>query len=180
MSQQHQAQLIQMIETLLADTEMNITQLQHYARLQQRTELQQALHKIRGGYATLGAEQLARVSKDLELMLEQPSPFTEADLSEFIAIYRQSCAELHAELIKYQPDATTPHIKLNIVQLYYQLQQQDMQACDQVLACQTDLLQLFGPAGAARFSQLVLALNFSDAAAMLLPFLPDSHRADHK
>ena len=178
MSKQHQAQLLQMINTLLANTETNIAQLQHYARQQQRREMQQALHKIRGGYATLGAEQLASVSKALELALEHQQPFSEQDLAEFISVYRQSCDALQAEITKLQSNTATEQQVLDIAQLYYLLIQQNMQACDIVQNSMAQLRQLLPSAVAESFSQHVFALNFTAAAAILLPLLPPEHRLD--
>lgn len=179
-SQQHQPQLIRMINTLLDDAEKNISQLQNFAKAQQRQELQQALHKIRGGYATLGAERLANVSKALELALEHQQAFSEADLDEFISVYRQSCAALHEEITKLHSATAPEQATLDLVQLYYSLRQQDMQACAQVQNAQQQLKQLMTPAVADNFSQLVFALDFTAAAAILQPFLPPEHRSNTK
>ncbi|HEY9044152.1 MAG TPA: Hpt domain-containing protein [Rheinheimera sp.] len=180
MSQQHQPQLIRMISTLLADAEKNISQIQSYAQAQQRQELQQTLHKIRGGYATLGAEDLAHVSKTLELALEQQQPISEADLTGFISIYRQSCAALQQEITKLQSDVPPEQAGLDLVQLYYLLRQQDMQACALVQNGQDQLKQLLTTAVADNFSQQVFALNFTAAAVILQPFLPAEHRSNPK
>jgi len=178
MSQQHQPQLIRMISTLLADAEKNISQIQSYAKAQQRQELQQTLHKIRGGYATLGAEQLASVSKALELTLEHQQPFSEQDLAEFISVYRQSCDALQAEITKLQSNTAAEQPALDIAQLYDLLIQQNMQACDVVQNSMTQLRLLLTPPVADSFSQHVFALNFTAAAAILQPLLPPEHRSD--
>ena len=177
MSQQHQPQLIRMISTLLADAEKNISQIQSYAKAQQRQELQQTLHKIRGGYATLGAEDLAHASKTLELSLEQQLPLSETDLAEFISISRQSCVILQQEITKLQADIGSGQTELDIIQLYYLLRQHNMQACDLVQNNQEQLKQLLTKAVADNFSQHVFALNFSAAAAILQPFLPPEQRS---
>jgi|GEM_PF-1523836 chemotaxis protein histidine kinase CheA len=178
MSKQHQAQLLQMIKTLLADAETNIAQLQHYARQQQHREMQQALHKIRGGYATLGAEQLASVSKALELALEHQQPFSEQDLAEFISVYRQSCDALQAEITKLQSNTATEQPAQDIAQLYNLLVQQNMQACDLVQNSPEQLRKILSPAVAESFIQQVFALNFTAAAAILQPLLPPEHKSD--
>ena len=180
MSQQHQPQLIRMISTLLADAEKNISQLQSYAKAQQLQELQQTLHKIRGGYATLGAEDLAHISKTLELALEQQQPFSEADLAEFISVYRQSCVALQQEISKLQGDIEPEQTVLDIVQLYYLLRRQDMQACTLVQNNQAQLKQLLTNTLADEFSQHVFALNFTAAAVILQPFLPPEQRSTQK
>lgn len=180
LSPQHQTQLLRMIETLLANAESNITQLLSYAKAQQREELQQALHKIRGGYATLGADLLARVSKALELKLEHQHPFSEQDLDEFITVYRQSCAALQSEITKHQHTTSTETVALDIVQLYYLLRQQDMKAFDVVQNSQAQLQKLLTPELASSFTQQVFALNFTAAATTLQQFLPPEHRSSTK
>jgi chemotaxis protein histidine kinase CheA len=176
MSQQHQAQLLQMINTMLDGVEQTIVQIQLNVQQQQRLELQQTLHKIRGGYATLGAEKLALASKALEQMLGNNLPFSDADTAEFITLYRQTCAEMRSEIALYQQDSTPQQQPLNINRLYTMLMQHDMQACQLVQSNQKQLSKVLAPSAVACFTRHVAALEFASAARMLEPHLTSNRR----
>jgi HPt (histidine-containing phosphotransfer) domain-containing protein len=176
MSQQHQAQLLQMISNMIDDAEPAIAKIQLNVKQQQRLELQQTLHKIRGGYATLGAEKLALESKALEQMLENNLPFSDADTAEFITLYRQTCAEMRTEIALYQQDSAPQQQPLNVNRLYTMLMQHDMQACQLVQSSQKELSKVLAPSEAASFTQHVAALEFVSAARMLEPHLTSNRR----
>jgi chemotaxis protein histidine kinase CheA len=181
MSQQHQAQLLLMVKNMLDIAEHNITQIEQFLQQQQKLALQQLLHKIRGGYATLGAEKLAEKSRELEHQLDKEAKIADADVTDFIQLYRQTCQDMHAELTRYPKhvqNTATQHPPLQLNQLYTMLVQQDMQACQIVQQTQNALAQLLTPAGAARFSQHVGALEFSCAAEILKPYLTSNRGKD--
>jgi HPt (histidine-containing phosphotransfer) domain-containing protein len=177
MSQQHQAQLLLMVANMLDDAENNIEQIQQYVQQQQRLKLQQLLHKIRGGYATLGAETLAQTSRALEHLLETDAPFNQADIADFVSIYRQTCTEMRTELTRYPQDSPRQNQPLHLNQLYTMLIQQDMQACQLVQASLSELEQLLTPAGAARLNQHIAVLDFVTAAQILEPHLARHRRS---
>jgi chemotaxis protein histidine kinase CheA len=175
MSPQHQSQLIQTVRNMLDIAEDNILHFQRLLQHQQLSELQQTLHKIRGGFATLGAEQLAEESLAIEHLLDTDASLSAAMLTRYIQLYRLTCSEMQAALNAFQPAAIADSVPLNLPQLYTMLLQQDMQACQLVTSNRLALEQLLTPAGAARFCQSVTALNFIAAAQMLEPFLsPDN------
>lgn len=178
MSLQHQAQLVQMVQTMLDTVADNIELMRNYARQQQRLELQQTLHKIRGGYATLGAEQLAQVCRSLEHLLESHAAFDELSLKDVIDMYQQTAAELQTELAVYQQKDDSAEQPLKLRQLYTLLIQQDMQACQLTHSGQKTLAKVLSPATAARFSQHVAALEFATAAQILLPHLDTDDNTD--
>jgi len=179
MSVQHQAQLVQMVQAMLDAVPDNIERMRNYARQQQRLELQQMLHKIRGGYATLGAEQLAQVCRSQEHQLESHAAFDEQSLQDVIDMYLQTSAELQSELAGYQQKSSANSEQpLNLHQLYTLLIQQDMQACQLTQSGQTALAKVLSPATAARFSQHVAALEFATAAQILLPHLDIDDNTD--
>lgn len=171
MSVQHQAQLVQMIETMLSAAADNISLMRHYVKQPQPVELQQLLHKIRGSYATLGAEQLAQVCRSIEHALENHAPVSEQQLQALISIYQQTCDQIQHELAAYQHHTTDSNPSIDLQQLYTLLVQQDMQACQLAQSAQHLLAQLMTPAAAARFSQHIAALEFATAAAMLQRYL---------
>jgi HPt (histidine-containing phosphotransfer) domain-containing protein len=171
MSPQHQAQLVQMVNAMLDAAASNIELMRRYTHRQQRLELQQMLHKIRGGYATLGAEQLAQACRRLEHILESDAAVTEHNLAQVIALYQQTCAEMRTELGAYQQHAGSDEQPLDLRQLYTLLIQQDMQACQLTQSGQKTLALVLTPATAARFSQHVAALEFATAAQILQPHL---------
>ena len=178
MSVQHQAQLVQMIETMLNAAADNISLMRHYVQQPQPVELQQLLHKIRGSYATLGGEQLAQACRSIEHALENHTAVSEQQLQALISIYQQTCDQIQQELAAYQrstPDST-PTVDLQ--QLYTLLVQQDMQACQLAQAAAQQLATLLTPAGAARFSQHIAALEFATAAQLLKPHLSSADDAD--
>lgn len=182
MSKQHQAQLLQMINTMLADADANIVCIQQHAAQENSAQLQQMLHKLRGAYATLGAEQLASLSQDLEHALETGIACSQLKFTDFIRVYRQTCTEIQTVLTQYQPDtpltsATNNHPPLNTLQLFTLLQQQDMQAGEIARANLSALEQLLTPLGATKFSQYVSELNFAEAATMLQPFVTAACKA---
>jgi chemotaxis protein histidine kinase CheA len=175
MAPQHQSQLIKTVRNMLDIAEDNILHLQRLLQLQQRSALLQTLHKIRGGYATLGAEQLAEESLAIEHLVDTNASLSAAMLTHFIQLYRRTCSEMQAALNAYQPAAIADSVPINLPQLYAMLLQQDMQACQVVTSNRLALEQLLTSTGAARFCQSVTALNFIAAAQMLEPFLsPDN------
>ena len=177
MSKQHQAQLISMVQTMLDAAEDNITLLQQQLLQQQYSEMQKLLHKIRGGFATLGAEQLAIESKQLEHQLESTKQASSDNLQAVVSVYRQTCQAIQTVLNGYQQISEQDSSTLDITRLHNLLLQQDMQACDMAQNSQQALTALLGANAAADFSKLVAALEFAKAAQLLQPHLPASNKA---
>lgn len=177
MSKQHQVQLINMVQTMLDAAEDNITLLQQQLSQQQYSEMQQLLHKVRGSFATLGAEQLAIESKQLEHQLESTKQASPDNLQAVVSVYRQTCQAIQAVLNGYQQTSEQDSTALDITQLHSLLLQQDMQACDLAQNSLQALTALLGANAAADFSQLVAALEFAKAAQLLQPHLPANTKA---
>jgi len=177
MSKQHQAQLINMVQTMLNAAEDNITLLQQQLLQQQYNEMQQLLHKIRGGFATLGAEQLAIESKQLEHQLESTKQASSDNLQAFVSVYRQTCLAIQTVLNGYQQTSEHDSAALDITRLHNLLLQQDMQACDMAQNSQQALTAMLGANAAADFSKLIAALEFAKAAQLLQQHLPASNNA---
>ena len=175
MSKQHQAQLINMVQTMLDGAEDNIARLQQHFQQQQFSALQQLLHKIRGGFATLGAEQLAVESKQLEHHLDTPQQIEPDELESVIQTYRATCLAIKTVLETYQDATVSNCSELDIAQLYNLLRQQDMHASDLTHRSQQALVTLLGNDIAENFIQLVTALEFAQAARLLHPHLPADH-----
>lgn len=186
MSKQHQAQLVQMINSMLADTETNIALIQQYVLHNNTNELQHLLHKLRGGYATLGAEQLANLSKTLELTIETGNNGQQLAISPFIHVYRQTGVAIRAALSQFQANAITTDISLaladiqttsTISQLFTLLQQQDMHAVALCHANQAALAHLLTPLAAVKFNRFISELNFAEAATLLQLFVATGPKA---
>jgi chemotaxis protein histidine kinase CheA len=179
MSPQHQAQLIQTVKNMLDVAEDNIVHVQRLVQQQRNSELQQTLHKIRGGFATLGAEQLAKESLTLEHLIEANARITESSLTQFIQLYRLTCSDMQAILDTCKSTIAAESLPFDLPQLYTMLIQQNMQVCKVVNSHALALEQLLTPADATRFYQAVTALNFIAAAQMLEPYLSADYEADH-
>ncbi|HSG53205.1 MAG TPA: Hpt domain-containing protein [Rheinheimera sp.] len=177
MSKQHQVQLINMVQTMLDAAEDNITLLQQQLSQQQYSEMQQLLHKVRGSFATLGAEQLAIECKQLEHQLESTKQASSDNLQAVVSVYRQTCQAIQAVLNGYQQTSEQDSTALDITQLHSLLLQQDMQACDLAQNSLQALTALLGANAAADFSQLVATLEFAKAAQLLQPYLPANTKA---
>lgn len=179
LSPTHRPQLVQVIINMLQTAEGNIEKILALAQQRQSADLQQTLHKIRGGYATLGAEQLAEASRAIEHELENNAVITDTTIAEFISLYRQTCVEMQAELSACQTAMAADRLPLNIPQLYTMLTKHDMQAGQLAQSCQFALTQLLAPAGATRFFQLIAGLNFNAAAQMIEPYLTSDNENHH-
>lgn len=171
MSKKNQTVLLKMLNNLLNSAEATIEQLLTYARQQQREQLMQALHKLRGGYATLGAEQLAHRCQALERALEQQASFDEASLTEVIALLRQSGDAIRLALPQSDQPENNPEKGIDLQQLYTMLKQQNMQVVTMLGTEQHALARCLPAAIAQQLSQLVSELNFSAAADLLIPYL---------
>lgn len=171
MSNKHQAALLTMLHNMLNSAEDITAQLHTYARQQQRQPLLQALHKLRGGYATLGAELLAERCKALEHTLEQQGSFNENSLAGVITALQQTCDAIRLALPQPASMDSPPHNSIDLQQLYTMLKQQNMQAVTVVNTEHTALNQRLPAAVAQQLSLLVSELNFSAAADLLAPYL---------
>ena len=172
MSKNNQAALLTMLNNMLNSADDIISQLHTYARQQQRELLLQALHKLRGGYATLGAELLAECCRALEHALEEQADFDETSLTQVIAALRQTCDAIRLALPQPAQLESNSHNRIDLQQLYTMLKQQNMQAVTVVNTEHTALTQHLPAAIAQQLSLLVSELNFSAAADLLAPYLP--------
>lgn len=170
MSLKHQAQLMQMIRTMLAESEQNIVQLTAWLNSGQHELIQAKLHKIRGGFATLGAEALIPVSKSLEQAIEVQHTISTPALSDFIRLYRQTCQQMQQHLDAFTP-AAQAEISDDLPQLLSQLRESNMQACEQALACREKLHTLLGETDTEQLLQLINGLQFEAAATLLSAYL---------
>lgn len=174
MSKNNQAALLTMLNNMLNSADDIISQLHTYARQQQREPLLQALHKLRGGYATLGAELLAECCRALEHALEEQADFDETSLTQVIAALRQTCDAIRLALPQPASMEGRPHNPVDLQQLYTMLKHQNMQAVTVINTEHTALNQHLSPAIAQRLRLLVSELNFSAAADILAPYLPNT------
>ncbi|MDX5408198.1 MAG: Hpt domain-containing protein [Chromatiaceae bacterium] len=179
MSKTHQAALLTMLRNMLKSADDTIEQLQQYARQQQREPLLQALHKLRGGYATLGAELLAERCRALEHALEEQADFDETSLTQVIAALRQTCDAIRLALPQPASMASSPHNRIDLQQLYTMLKQQNMQAVTVINTEHTALNQRLPSDIAQQLRLLVSELNFSAAADLLAPYLPNTASSGH-
>ena len=171
MSKKNQAALLKMLQNLLSAAEATIEQLLTYARQQQREPLMQALHKLRGGYATLGAEQLAERCRELEHALEHQASFDEASLTDVITSLRQTCDAIRLALPQPNQAESGVEKSIDLQQLYTMLKQQNMQAFTLVSSQHDALSKRLPEAIAQQLSERVSELNFSAAADLLAPYV---------
>lgn len=174
MSKNNQAALLTMLNNMLNSADDIISQLHTYARQQQREPLLQALHKLRGGYATLGAELLAECCRALEHALEEQADFDETSLTPVIAALRQTCDAIRLALPQPASMEGRPHNRIDLQQLYTMLKQQNMQAVTVINTEHTALNQRLPSDIAQQLRLLVSELNFSAAVDLLAPYLPNT------
>ena len=170
MSLKHQAQLISMIKSMLAESEQNIERLIAWVQRAQYDLIQAKLHKIRGGFSTLGAEALIPVSKALEHTLETQHTVSAQALHDFINLYRQTCQQMQLYLEQFTP-AAQPVAAADLPQLLSKLRESNMQACEDALACKERLTALLGEAETTKLLQLINSLQFEAAATLLSDYL---------
>ena len=170
MSLTHQAQLIPMIRSMLAESEQNISELIAWENSGTYDLLQAKLHKIRGGFATLGAEALIPVSKALEHAIESEHTVPVQALHDFITLYRQTCQHILQYLDDFTPEAV-PETEADLPRLLAQLRESNMRACEEAIACKEKLSALLGEAETAQLLQLINSLQFEVAATLLSEYL---------
>ena len=165
-------QLLTMVKNLIDSTPDNISQIQHYIATSDHQSCQQLLHKLRGSYATLGADELVKHSLQLEHQLDSAQIVTQQSWQQFFSVYRQSCVELHAIISEHSLPVTESGSELDLCHLHTLLKTQDMTACTLVAKNRLQLEQLMSEVDADKFLHQVAILDFAKAALLLQKYLP--------
>lgn len=173
MSSQHAPQLLQMMQNLIDAAPQNIAKLEQYLASGDTENTQQLLHKIRGSYATIGADELAKQASALEQTSAGHKSISANALQGFIHIYQQSCNELQSIIQLQSVQAAAQLDTLDAAQLITLLETQNMTACNMVLQNKLSLNQLMSEPDAKLFFHQVACLDFAKAAELLHRYMPN-------
>ena len=165
-------QLLTMLQSLIDTTPDNIAQLQQYIDSADNQSCQQLLHKLRGSYATVGADHLVNNALQLEHNMATEQFITEQSWQEFFTLYRQSGAELQTIINEHAVSSPASSSELDISHLHTLLQSQDMAACNLVAQSKLQLNQLMQQTDADKFFHQIAILDFAKAALLLQKYLP--------
>ena len=173
--------LLNMLNNMVSSHPANIEELHHCLQRQDFRTADQLLHKIRGGFATLGAERLAAGCATMEKQLQQHQLPTDETLTAFITLYQDTCTELQQFIEQRQLLLNNAGTQTTDLQLLLKLlQQHDMSACDVAAASTVQLSELLTPAVSARFFHQLALLDFAAAASILSGSLTDIPLAKRK
>ncbi|WP_372627511.1 Hpt domain-containing protein [Arsukibacterium sp.] len=161
-----------MLQNLIDSTPDNIALIQHYIATSDSESCQQLLHKLRGSYATLGADELVKQSLQLEHQLASTENITQQRWQDFFSVYRQSCDELQAIIREHSLPVTESGSELDLCHLHTLLKNQDMTACSVVAKNKFQLNQFLSEVDADKFLHQVAILDFAKAALLLQKYLP--------
>tara|TARA_R110002126_G_scaffold75469_21_gene188394 strand:- start:5905 stop:6483 length:579 start_codon:yes stop_codon:yes gene_type:complete len=172
LSVKNKPQLLQMLQNLIDCAPQNTKLLTQFTDDKLDEPARHLLHKIRGSFATVGADELAKSALLLEERLSASNRIESAMLQRFIMLYQQSCAELQTVVRAHTGVSGQPAAKFEPELLRTLLLSHDMNACNVVLQHKADLQQLMNDADAALFCHQVASLNFAAAATLLHAYLP--------
>lgn len=165
-------QLLTMLQKLIDTTPDNIAQLQQYIDIADHQSCQQLLHKLRGSYATLGADELVKHSLQLEHQIASAELITQTSWQELFTVYQQSGVELQAIINEQSVPINESNSELDLCNLQSLLKNQDMTACTLVAKNRRQLNQLLSQIDADKFFHQVALLDFAKAASLLQKYLP--------
>jgi HPt (histidine-containing phosphotransfer) domain-containing protein len=163
-----------MLQNLVDTTADNIVLLQQHIEIADRQNCQQLLHKLRGSYATIGADDLVKQALHLENNLATEQLIAEKSWQDFFTVYRQSCVELQAIINEHSVPASLSSSELDIGHLHTLLNNQDMAACTLIAKSKLQINQLMQQADADKFFHQVALLDFAKAALLLQKYLPSN------
>jgi HPt (histidine-containing phosphotransfer) domain-containing protein len=172
LSVKNQPQILQMLQNLINTAPQNIELLNQFVATEQCEQARQLLHKVRGSFATIGADELARQALLLEDQLAGSSAIASEAIQQFIALYQQSCSELQTVVNTHSNQSCEPPDKVDLINLHQLLLTHNMQAGNVVLLGKTELKQLLPEKQATLFFHLVASLDFAAAARLLQDYLP--------
>ena len=172
LSVKNKPQILQMLQNLINNAPQHIALLNQFVVAEQTEQARQLLHKVRGSFATIGADELAKQALILEDQLAAVSAIAPEAIQPFVALYQQSCSELQTVVNSHASQPCEPTEKLDLNNLHRLLLTQNMQACNVVLQGNTELKQLLPEKQAALFFHLVASLDFAAAARLLQDHLP--------
>lgn len=172
LSVKNQPQILQMLQNLINNSAHNIELLNQLVTTGQQEQARQLLHKIRGSFATIGADELAKQALELEHLLVEGAAIVPATIQQFIALYQQSCTELQTVVNSHASQPRAQADKLDLNNLHRLLLTHNMQACNVVLQSETELMQQLPENEASQFFHLVASLDFAAAARLLQDYLP--------
>lgn len=164
-------QLLTMLQNMIDTTPDNIAQLQQYIDSADHQSCQQLLHKLRGSYATVGADQLVNYALQLEHNMAAEQFITEQSWQEFFTLYRQSGVELQTIINEHAAPSPASSSELDIHHLHTLLQSQDMAACNLIAQSKLQLNQLMQQTDADKFFHQIAILDFASASLLLQKYL---------
>jgi HPt (histidine-containing phosphotransfer) domain-containing protein len=161
------------VAQLIASTPAEIQQLTQAYKQKNKKAVEHALHKLRGSYATLGAIDLAELSRPLELALHQHNQLPSAtDFAAYLDCLEQTSVALKLWLGQFEQNSDS---SLPDVQLYIQyLEHNDMQAYSLFQQQRAGWISYLGPDEFVLMEQDIMALDFVAAAQRL------KHKINHK
>ncbi|MEO3679161.1 Hpt domain-containing protein [Rheinheimera sp. FR7-31] len=178
LSVKHQPAMLKMLRNLLSAAQTTSEQLRFCARQHQQELLVQALHKLRGAYATIGAEQLAHQCRQLEQALENGAGIDITGVDAIIVLLHQTCDEIQAALPQVENTLSGPGEDIDLKQLYTMLKQHNMRACTVITEAQHTLQHQLPAQVAQALTQHIADLNFDVAATLLEPYLLTTDKSD--
>ncbi|CAM3794128.1 Hpt domain-containing protein [Rheinheimera salexigens] len=174
LSNKNQAPLLHLLQTMVDNCSPTITALQQAFSSNDAVTAQHLLHKVRGSFATIGAEQFAQQCAELEQQLQIHTLPSQAEQNLTFNLYQDSCTELQL-FIQQQAAAKDSVADIDLHHLLHLLEQQNM-AATALASTGTAQLKLLLPAKeVANFFQQLAILNYSAAATLLRTHLVAKH-----
>ncbi|WNO60303.1 Hpt domain-containing protein [Rheinheimera sp. MMS21-TC3] len=171
LSHKNQAPLLNSLQNMVDNCSANIAELDQAFKASNKEVAKQLLHKIRGSFATIGADAFANSCADIELQLQRevlPSPTEQAAL---FALYQDSCQVLQQFVQQHTVIKAAIDTEIDLRQLLHLLQQQNMAATALANKGASLLNQLLPSNTAADFFKYLAQLNYTAAAELLIPYV---------
>lgn len=171
LSHKNQAPLLNLLQNMADHCPVNIAELQQAFNTANNEVAKQLLHKIRGSFATIGADAFANNCAEIELQLERdivPSP---AEKTLLFTLYQDSCQALQQFVQQHTVSKATADTDIDLRQLLHLLQQQNMAATALANKGTDQLNQLLSAKAADEFFKYLAQLNYTAAAELLSSYL---------
>ncbi|MGI5308302.1 Hpt domain-containing protein [Rheinheimera sp. WS51] len=171
LSHKNQAPLLSLLQNMVDNCPANITELQQNFQTSNFTLAKQALHKIRGSFATIGADAFASSCSAIEQELERESLPSAAEQTALFTLYQDSCQALQAFIQQHNNTNTTPETIVDLTQLLQFLEQHNMAATALANKGSAQLKQLLPAQDSQNFFTLLAQLDYAAAAELLRPHI---------
>lgn len=167
LSQKNQTALLKLLQALADNCPENISALQQAFSQRNKDVAQQLLHKIRGSFATFGADQLAQACAALEQNIQRNILPTQIEQNSFYTLYQESCQALQQYIQQQASSQPSSVADTDLHRLLQLLEQQNLAATALASAGAEQLKQLLPVTEVTEFYQQLAKLNYSAAAVLL-------------